>query len=306
MNKPDYCPDWFDLRNYSVCAKFTAYEWWWQINHRQQHLSEFVLQTSWLVDEQQDLLREREIFLAEGNELEVLDIDEALSIANKTIEQEKEKFLREIIARSKKEYLIQFSGADFSKSDAMQRKRQESRPHSVTSATLADAFRPVVEYCHENEADKASVIALLAEDAEAPSLSHRSIFLGRAPSYADAPLSSHWGLVTVDINAPDEVIIQDFKIWLKKQRAETNSAHKKKYGVSLDELQKWHLSRILAYKDLTDYVTATGATLTCEQMGNLLFPHETTVDIAERVRKILPKTYKFAARKVKHFMMGYS
>lgn len=304
MNKPDYCPEWFDLRNYSVCAKFTAYEWWWHINYRQQHLSEF--QTRWLVDEQQDLLREREIFLAEGNEPEVLDIDEALSIVNKEIKEEEEIFLRKIIARSRRECLSEFSGADFSKSDAMQRNAQESRAPSVCSATVADALRPVVEYCQKNEADKASVIALFAEDSKASSLSARARYLGQAPDFADTPLSSYWGLVSIDINAPDEAILRDFKSWLKRHRAERKSAYAKKYGVSLEEMQTWHLLKILAYKDLVDYVAATGITLTYEQMGSLLFPHETTVDVAERVRKVLPKTYEFAAKKVKHFLLGYA
>ncbi|WP_446470805.1 hypothetical protein [Xenorhabdus stockiae] len=32
--KPDYCPEWFNLDNYSVCYKFNREAWWHAIMHR--------------------------------------------------------------------------------------------------------------------------------------------------------------------------------------------------------------------------------------------------------------------------------
>ncbi|WP_426576593.1 hypothetical protein ACP179_19730 [Xenorhabdus stockiae] len=33
-NKPDYCPEWFDLDNYDICHKFNRIAWWHAIMQR--------------------------------------------------------------------------------------------------------------------------------------------------------------------------------------------------------------------------------------------------------------------------------
>ena len=34
MRKPDYCPEWFDLKNYDYCKNLTREEWQQEINIR--------------------------------------------------------------------------------------------------------------------------------------------------------------------------------------------------------------------------------------------------------------------------------
>lgn len=90
----------------------------------------------------------------------------------------------------------------------------------------------------------------------------------------------------VSIQAPDSIIIDNFKEWLKEA--------KKAHGSSLrnfftpKEIKKWSKNQLIPYIDLTLWARLEGVKITDAVMGNALFPNEYDKDrtamIADTVR----------------------
>jgi hypothetical protein len=96
-------------------------------------------------------------------------------------------------------------------------------------------------------------------------------------------------LVHVDLNATDDVLKEEFDHWLRQKRETQGNPSARKRMYSESDFADWHKHKLLAYIDLTDYCVISGQELTNKQKGDLLFPNEYDIDIAERVRKVVAK-----------------
>jgi hypothetical protein len=100
--------------------------------------------------------------------------------------------------------------------------------------------------------------------------------------------------ITVDLRASDEDLILEFKNWLYEKRKSQKDIGFREKMFGEKEFSDWIKNRILPYLDLTIIAKAKGIKITNALMGNLLFPDDIEVDVAEKVRK----TVKPMAKKV--------
>lgn len=92
--------------------------------------------------------------------------------------------------------------------------------------------------------------------------------------------------VCVDLNAPDETLVEAFKDWLKATRKNEGCE-----GANLPEkisaklVDRWKNAAILPYLDLLSYQRLEGVTLPAHVIGNAIFPVTAVFDTTEAVRK---------------------
>ena len=92
--------------------------------------------------------------------------------------------------------------------------------------------------------------------------------------------------IGVDLGAWDEIIIEQFKFWLKKTRVEANVQPIRRLFNS-DHFSDWHCDRLLLYLDLTFCCKAYKEQVTHEEMAKILFPYEEQRDSVARVRRTI-------------------
>lgn len=91
----------------------------------------------------------------------------------------------------------------------------------------------------------------------------------------------------VDLEAPDELLEAEFDAWLSLQRQrQASSGEITPRMASEADFADWCKYRVLPYIDLAFAMDYEGFRLTQERLGDLLFPDEPDVSIAERIRKV--------------------
>lgn len=91
--------------------------------------------------------------------------------------------------------------------------------------------------------------------------------------------------VEVDLSAPDQIIVKDFRAWLKTARRTYSIESKNSFTESMR--QDWSGYGVLPYLDLSLWARANNLPLTDAVMGNALFPDSDVVSNVERVRKVV-------------------
>lgn len=96
--------------------------------------------------------------------------------------------------------------------------------------------------------------------------------------------------LTINVNAPDYVLTQNFKMYLEAARTHYNYLQ----GVKISEniITRLYQSRIIQYMDLSLWLELEDLSVPNHVLGDWLFPYE-DVDIAEKIRKV---TKPFAAQ----------
>jgi len=100
-------------------------------------------------------------------------------------------------------------------------------------------------------------------------------------------LSIPKGVITVDLRASDEQLKQNFSAWLDNQRGIDRDILKK--SVEERDLADWVNSRVVPYFDLITISNIDRSSISNHQIGDLLFPNDIDVEIAERIRKVTRK-----------------
>lgn len=95
---------------------------------------------------------------------------------------------------------------------------------------------------------------------------------------------------SIDLSAPDTVLIASFKNWLKEQRAETKEYNYRSFSKAI--LRRWAMNQILPYIDLIYWAELTQVQIPHWLMGEALFPGENQGDKVDRVRKTTEKVAK--------------
>ena len=95
-------------------------------------------------------------------------------------------------------------------------------------------------------------------------------------------------LVEVDMNAPDELVLDSFKNWLKDARTRFNIAGKSRFTPAM--MKSWTDNQILPYIDLCLWAKTSDVHIADEIMGHALFPDDYDKEAAGRIRKtVRPK-----------------
>lgn len=92
-------------------------------------------------------------------------------------------------------------------------------------------------------------------------------------------------VVHVDLNATDERLVSDFRVWLNEKRTRLASLAPKR-NVSAVEMKEWAQFCVLGCIDLDIFSRSVGGSISNATLGLLLFPNEYDVDLSERVRKV--------------------
>jgi hypothetical protein len=92
--------------------------------------------------------------------------------------------------------------------------------------------------------------------------------------------------VRVNLNASDEHLVADFKMWLAKIR-KARKLTVQRQRVKASEFQDWARFRVLPYLDLQFWARTHGFQITHQVMGIALFPNEFEVALADRIRKVV-------------------
>lgn len=95
-------------------------------------------------------------------------------------------------------------------------------------------------------------------------------------------------LLSINLHASDEHIIEDFKKWLANTRSGLAKKSTKK-TFSTTDLTEWTDYKILPYLDLKIWSIFTDCHITQVIIGNAIFPDELNVDTTERIRRTTKK-----------------
>lgn len=98
----------------------------------------------------------------------------------------------------------------------------------------------------------------------------------------------------IDINTPDDILIEAFTNWLKEVRTlpcfnyEEIPYHLFSEGeVKQSHYKKWHSLKVIPYLDLKIFSTVTNSKITLKNYGDILYYDDFEVDTTEKVRKTL-------------------
>ncbi|WP_028226734.1 DUF6387 family protein [Paraburkholderia ferrariae] len=102
------------------------------------------------------------------------------------------------------------------------------------------------------------------------------------------PPSSRSAVAAIDLDAPDDVLVADFRQWL------TTARRNREIPASVDafdssDFLKWAEMRVLAYLDLSLWAAARGVKIPLPIMGRALFPDEFAIGLEDRVRKVIAR-----------------
>lgn len=90
--------------------------------------------------------------------------------------------------------------------------------------------------------------------------------------------------IKVDLGAPDDYLIKEFKSWLRATRKIAQIARMPSFFTA-EHFADWHAKRLLSYIDLTLWARANGGHFTPALIGNLLFPDDLDRDVTSVVRR---------------------
>jgi len=117
----------------------------------------------------------------------------------------------------------------------------------------------------------------------------RDLPLGLIYTYQDPeffePINSDNCLISIDLNAPEKVLIEQFKTLVREQKQLTSAQSKKSFTGA--DLKSWHALNILPCIDLMIYEKIHNVKINQGALDNLLFPNEFVTDKSRR--SVLPK-----------------
>jgi hypothetical protein len=146
------------------------------------------------------------------------------------------------------------------------------------STNAADPFRPGV---HNHEASEDDWKAVRKLEGVSQLEMMRECGGGE---YDPGPFA----FASVDLMAPDEELIDDFREWLRNARNHRGISGVPRSFTS-DDMRLWSSMQVLAYIDLTLWAQMNGLTIGAAVMGRALFPNEFDIGLEDRVRKVVSR-----------------
>ena len=267
MNKPDYCPEWFDLDNYESCKKFTRNGWDYALNKRE-HL--FFEEVNAILEKyrKNDCSGDK---LKKTNELfRYISSKEAIEAIQLGFNDDYEK-----------PHIVKDLNAELFA--YLYWRAKEDVPEYI------DFLNKGISIIEDNYLSKAEFTFNVVNYIEKNNIKIAPI------SYCYAPIS-------VDISGNDERLIEDFKCWLASKREEQKKQTLENSGIEFTsagtkrvnsitgekfsdtDLRKLTMYKVLPYIDLYIWGVAIDREFSDIELANLLFPHDFTTNHAERIR----------------------
>lgn len=101
-----------------------------------------------------------------------------------------------------------------------------------------------------------------------------------------------FAFANVDLMAPDDVIVDDFRRWLAQARQRMGIAPRP-LSFAQSDIDNWVKMRVLAYIDLTAWARAHDFEIPLPVIGRALFPDEFDIGLADRVRKVVARDARY-------------
>lgn len=98
----------------------------------------------------------------------------------------------------------------------------------------------------------------------------------------------------INMFAPDSMILEDFKKWLKAAREKFNMPARNMFTTA--NMDSWVRNQVLAYVDLTNWARFNNSIIGQETMGCALFPDDIEKDAASRIRKTVKDKANYLMR----------
>lgn len=267
-------PPWFNLDNYCDLANFTAKEWLDEIFVRQEY-SEILMNPDKYFN---DLIIEDDFSDQKEKALNFFHTikKQPLYQSSKRIVSSELKTIFENLKGANEEYKQKF----FSVQELSQYKAYSFFLNSNKQKEIENDCSP---FGVSNDYEE------LIEEIK------RSLETRIKYSHPIANFDGYEGtkFLEIDLNASDEQILNEFKIWLSDTRNSSNSFKSLKRQFPPYIFQDWYSSKILPYWDLINIARIENATIPFHVLGKALFPDEYEVDLAERIRKVTKKKCQF-------------
>ncbi|CDH07330.1 putative Z3947 protein [Xenorhabdus bovienii str. oregonense] len=271
-NKPDYCPEWFDLDNYDICHKFNRIAWWNAIMQRKAMIAN-------------DLKKSLSSGMSRDYAISMLKFysNEASTIiynnSKKGLDQLRDDSISEI---GLFEYIDIHSTLRKNHTEIM---NSIDKMFKVIDGYQEKEGVPVDSMGYEYAWHDYDMDEFFPSD------------LNITGSFYEQDINSP-PYIHVDLYKNDDLIINDFTEWLKKKRKQENIGTKTE-KISDNDLSKLAENKVLPYIDLYLWKIISGQKITQYQMANLLFPNEYEVNITDRLRLVTkPKAMALLESKI--------
>lgn len=103
-----------------------------------------------------------------------------------------------------------------------------------------------------------------------------------------ASMGSPLSTAIINLQAPDDVLVEHFLMYLKEARKRRKIPEKKRL-ISDAKVRNWHESRVLPYIDLTHWHRVNELTITDGDAARLIFPDDSTGTALDKIRKTTKK-----------------
>lgn len=261
-----WTPDWFDIRNYDAVATMNLAQWANALNFRY-----------WLTSSRSEVQ-----FIM--SELFPTDEDKILALASASQAPHKgwpfecdeplpEEQERQSVSSVSIDLLGAYWGQITSKGDGAKFKKALEIGRTPKQNDLAEKYSQLAN---------TTIDEYFLSELKKQQLSD------------DLSVSSHFErtggftLAQIDFGATDEQLISDFKKWLANIRSLTKSENVSQRFTPA-EMEAWHTNKLLPYIDLTIWMKITGAKITQQQLGLVLFPDNFEIILSDRIRKTTKK-----------------
>jgi hypothetical protein len=238
--------DWFNLKNYDSYSNMSIEEWQWQLSIRTKLHEYYVHHYPSLGEIDQEIIKSIKSGIIEKAEYPFLN-----NIG----------FLKPIVIHGLQPTVTSLRSIDI-----------WYLMQGLTSTKMGKACEHYARFFFRNELDND-----LAKIATRPhSLNIKSYINGKQ-------LNAFY--VSVDLEASDDQLKEDFSSWLKKTRIDTQKNKKRSY-IKQTDFDQWVEYGVMPYLDLTFMSKLEGKKITQDKLGQLIFPDEFEVTISERIRKV--------------------
>ena len=154
---------------------------------------------------------------------------------------------------------------------------------------LSLAKQAYIDFMHQ---EAISCLSNLDEDTIYETINHSADDAFNLYCLDDIEAARHDGytILSIDLNAPDKLLIEQFKNNIQQCKEARRIGLNKKKGVSSikeitqKDMDRWYNQQVLAYIDIKFWSDYSEDGLTNEQIGNILFPNEYDKSLAEKVR----------------------
>ena len=263
MKKPDWLPDWFDLKNYDSVARMDLLDWAIALQFREFIKSKQARE----VYDSDELLVERLAYVSKAPDCGLSCWhDDADEVVPMPVGYDS---LGEYTVKSPSVGMFGIVWGDIIDRGGLAKIKKDLEVGRVPKDTLlAERYERLQDITYDE-------FYLSHFQKEEDGLEYNNNYLQTMGGFAFAQ---------IDIGAPDEQLIGDFKKWIADIRKQIGISSYPQNFTSAD-LADWHAKQVLPYIDLTIWAKLMDRNITQQEIGIVLFPDDYNISLSDRVRR---------------------